>query len=245
MEKARVNTTAMQKGGVGKTTYVFNLAHGLASKGYRILVVDNDPQGDLTQAMLGHDVSPQCHTIELYDNKKTTPQAIKENIHLIGADIELALAQERSFEIMFDFADQIQRLKKKYDYILIDSLPSFGTMHTASLLAADTITIPTKAAPFSLKAVKMLMETINKVKRPRMNPQLEILGILINYVEGSQTSLGRELEKTLRDHYGETIFKNKLTRTVKIEEAAEEFNLIVDEFLIRDKQAFERVTHYA
>lgn len=248
-----VNVTAMQKGGVGKTTFTFNLGKGLASRGHRVLFIDNDPQGDLSQACLGDTNIPiESNTMRLYENgSKIEPLAISENLNLIGTDIELALAQEKNFEVIFDFADKINALVKEFDFILIDSLPSFGIMHTAALLASDTLCIPTKAAPFSLKAIKMLMETVEKIKRPRMNPDLKILGIIINHVEGSQTSLGKEIERQLRDFYQDLIFENKINRAVKIEEspvfhesimeympeskAAEQFELIINEFINRYK----------
>ena len=252
-----VNVTAMQKGGVGKTTFTFNLGKGLASRGNRVLFVDNDPQGDLTQACSGDIAIPaESNTMRLYESgSKIEPLAISENLNLIGTDIELALAQEKNFEVIFDFADKISELVNEFDFILIDSLPSFGIMHTAALLAADTLCIPTKAAPFSLKAIKMLMETVEKVKRPRMNPDLKVLGIIINHAEGSQTSLGKEIERQLRDFYQDLVFNNKINRTVKIEEspafresimeympeskAAEQFELIIDEFLKKYQDIME------
>lgn len=246
-----VNVTAMQKGGVGKTTFTFNLGKGLASRGYRVLFIDNDPQGDLSQACLGDvNIPVSSNTMRLYENgSKVEPLPISENLNLIGTDIELTLAQEKNFEVIFDFADRVSELVNDFDYILIDSLPSFGIMHTAALLASDTVCIPTKAAPFSMKAIKMLMDTVNKIKRPRMNPDLKVLGIIINHVEGSQTSLGKEIERQLRDFYQDMIFENKINRTVKIEEspafkesvmeympdskAAEQYGLVVDEFIKR------------
>lgn len=246
-----VNVTAMQKGGVGKTTFTFNLGKGLASRGYRVLFIDNDPQGDLSQACLGDiNIPAASNTTRLYENgSKIEPLPISENLNLIGTDIELTLAQEKNFEVIFDFADKISDLANNFDYILIDSLPSFGIMHTAALLASDTVCIPTKAAPFSMKAIKMLMETVDKIKRPRMNPDLKVLGIIINHVEGSQTSLGKEIERQLRDFYQHLVFENKINRTVKIEEspafkesimeympdskAAEQYELVVDEFIKR------------
>ena len=248
-----VNVTAMQKGGVGKTTFTFNLGKGLAARGHRVLFIDNDPQGDLSQACLGDiSIPPASNTMRLYENgSKIEPLAISENLNLIGTDIELALAQEKNFEVIFDFADKINDLVSEFDFILIDSLPSFGIMHTAALLASDTLCIPTKAAPFSLKAIKMLMETVDKVRRPRMNPDLKLLGIIINHAEGSQTSLGKEIERQLRDFYQGLVFDSKINRTVKIEEspafnesimeympeskAAEQFELIIDEFIKRYK----------
>lgn len=252
-----VNVTAMQKGGVGKTTFTFNLGKGLAARGYRVLLIDNDPQGDLTQACSGDITIPAAsNTMRLYQSgAKIEPLAISENLNLIGTDIELALAQEKNFEVIFDFADKISDLVNSYDFILIDSLPSFGIMHTAALLAADTLCIPTKAAPFSLKAIKMLMETVDKVKRPRMNPDLQVLGIIINHSEGSQTSLGKEIERQLRDFYKDLVFKNKINRTVKIEEspafnesimeympeskAAEQFEAVIKEFIKRYQDIVE------
>ncbi|MDF1758759.1 MAG: ParA family protein [Legionellaceae bacterium] len=246
----KVNVTTMQKGGVGKTTVTFNIGKGLTQRGYRVLLIDGDPQGDLTQACIGdQNVPAQSNTARLYERETCSPIPLENNLNLIGTDIELSLAQDKSFEVIFDFADSVRAFTEEYDFILIDSLPSFGIMHTAALLSADTLLIPTKAAPFSLKALKMLYSTIERVKRPRMNPAVEVLGILINHEEGAKTSLGTEVERLLREHYKDQVFENKISRTVKLEEspafqesimdydpnskAAKQYEAVVDEFISR------------
>ena len=107
---------------------------------------------------------------------------------------------------------------KRFDYVIIDSLPSFGHLHLATLTAADHVLIPVKPAPYSLAGLKDLLKTIERAKK-YFNPSLNILGIVINQVDGRNLVLEREMEKTVRETYKDLVFKARIRKRVSIEES--------------------------
>ena len=211
-----------QKGGVGKTTITFNLAKGLSAKGYNVLAIDNDPQGNLTSALLEDPTQLKATSdiIQIYNNeqKNIEPEKIAKNLYLIGANIHLSKISEKDFDVIFQLKEGLNAFKKKFDFILIDCLPSFGYLHMAALNAADKALIPIKPAPFAFAGLKDLFDTIAKTQK-RLNPDLEVLGIILNLVEGKQTTMGSELEETLRENYGALVFETRITKGVKLEES--------------------------
>ncbi len=239
-----------QKGGVGKTTITFNLAKGLAEKGAKVLVIDNDPQGNLTGAFLNDPTTLKANVLDLYsgEKKEITPEKINNNLFLIGANIHLSKISDGEFDIIFRLKEGLETIKQAFDYVLIDCLPAFGYLNMAALNAADFTLIPTKPAPFALAGLKDLLGTIRKVKK-RINPNLKVLGIVLNLIEGRKTTIADELERVLREEYGNLIFTTKLNKGVKIEESpafcqsimeydpqgklAEQFQSFLDEFIKR------------
>jgi len=209
-----------QKGGVGKTTITFNLAKGLAGKGYKVLVIDNDPQGNLTGALLDDPTAMKANVLGLYDPEqdKITPEKINDKLFLIGADIHLSKVSDSEFDIIFRLKEGLEKLKQDYDFVLIDCLPAFGFLNMAALNAADFVLIPTKPAPFALAGLKDLLGTVKKVQK-RLNQNLQVLGIVLNLIEGRKTTMAEELEKVLRDEYKDLIFTTKLNKGVKMEES--------------------------
>ena len=209
-----------QKGGVGKTTITFNLAKGLAEKGSKVLVIDNDPQGNLTGAFLNDPTTLKANVLDLYSNErvKITPEKITDNLFLIGANIHLSKISDGEFDIIFRLKEGLETIKQAFDYVLIDCLPAFGYLNMAALNAADFVLIPTKPAPFALAGLKDLLGTIRKVKK-RINPDLKVLGIVLNLIEGRKTTIADELERVLREEYGSLIFTTKLNKGVKVEES--------------------------
>ncbi len=239
-----------QKGGVGKTTITFNLAKGLAGKGSRVLVIDNDPQGNLTGAFLNDPTTLKANILDLYSGErvKIIPEKINDNLFLIGSNIHLSKISDGEFDIIFRLKEGLETIKQGFDYVLIDCLPAFGYLNMAALNAADFVLIPTKPAPFALAGLKDLLGTIRKVKK-RINPDLNVLGIVLNLIEGRKTTIADELERVLRDEYGNLIFTTKLNKGVKVEESpafcqsimeydpsgklAGQFQSLLDEFIQR------------
>lgn len=238
-----------QKGGVGKTTISFNLAKILAAcHRKRVLAIDNDPQGNLT-ASFKEDMT-ESNIIDAYNDKTLSPESISTNLDFIGADIGLASVAERDFQVVFKLKESIDTIKTNYDYIIIDCLPSFGHLHLSALNSADYVLIPVKPAPYALAGIKDLFDTIAKARK-YFNPDLKILGIVINLSDSRRLVLETEMEKALRESYGNLVFKTKINKRVKIEEspafqqsiiqykpkeqAAVEFTAFTNEFLQRLK----------
>ncbi len=241
MTECRMTNIALsnQKGGVGKTTVTFNLAAGLVQRGYTVLVVDNDPQGNLTSCYLEDPtILPEsANLLRLYTEDAVSPvqpYPVQEKLDLLGADIRLAKVAEGDFEVIYKLRDGLEAVGRKYDFVLIDCLPSFGFLNLASLNAADKVIIPTKPAPFSIAGLKDLFETIDRVHR-RMNKDLAVVGILLNMIEGRNTRMAKDIESVLRERYGDLMFQSTLTKAVKLEESPS-FNLPIMEYDPNGKQ---------
>lgn len=222
---------ANQKGGVGKTTIAFNLSHILASKrNTRVIAVDNDPQGNLTSSFIEDPAALEANILNAYNGKSLEPLRVLKKLYFIGSDINLSIIAERDFQAIFRLKEFLARLRTRnikkpgkpslhrFDFAIIDSLPSFGHLHLAALNAADYVLIPVKPAPYALAGMKALFDTIKRV-RQYFNPSLKILGIVINQFDGRSPVMEREMEKVLRKTYGNLVLKSKINRRIKIAES--------------------------
>jgi chromosome partitioning protein len=244
-----------QKGGVGKTTIAFNLSHILSGvHRKRLLVIDNDPQGNLTSSVLEDPSMLNAHTLKAYIGESIIPMKVSENMYLLGSDITLAQVAERDFQVLFNLKESIKRIEdtevKGFDYVVIDCLPSFGHLHLAALNAADFVLIPVKPSPYALAGMKELLQTI-EAARKHFNPTLSVIGIIINQVDGRKPVIEREMEEALRETYGDLVLKAMINKRVKVEEspafqqaittyvpnglAAAEFKAMVTEIMHRIK----------
>ena len=208
MTKCKVIALANQKGGTAKTTTTLNLGIGLAHQGRKVLLVDADPQGDLTTALGWTDADNLPITLDTQMKKilQDEPFVYKEGVDIIPTNIELsgmemslvnAMSREQTLKLY------LSDLKKDYDYILIDCMPSLGMLTINALAAADSVIVPVQAHYLPLKGMTQLMKTIAKVQR-QLNPSLKIDGVLLTLAD-MRTKLARTTEDSLRENYGKHI----------------------------------------
>lgn len=214
-KKGRVIALANQKGGTGKTTTTVNLGIGLARQGKKVLLIDADPQGDLTTCLGWQDQDSLSTTLAtlmekvIRDEPFTTSEGIlhhEEGVDLLPANIELS-AMEMSFvnamSREFTMRTYIDEAKKQYDVVLIDCMPSLGMITINALAAADSVIIPVQAHYLPAKGMTQLMRTISKVKK-QINPSLRVDGVLLTLVDG-RTNLAKQTADTLRQNYGSVL----------------------------------------
>ena len=230
----RIIAIANQKGGVGKTTTTSNLGVGLAKQGKKVLLVDADSQGSLT-ASLGYtepdELEVTLATImgKLINDEEVEPMEgilhheegidlMPSNIELSGLEVSLVNVMSRE-RIMQEY---INIIKKYYDYILIDCMPSLGMITINAFSCADSILIPVQAAYLPVKGLQQLIKTIGKVKR-QINPKLDIEGILLTMVD-SRTNYAKDISAMLRESYGSKvkIFSNSVPISVRAAEISAE-----------------------
>jgi len=213
----------LQKGGVGKTTTTAALGTELASSGARVLLVDIDPQGNLTQA-LGYDpttidqsiyevlMNPTIDPAFAILHADSGPDLLPANLTLAGA--EMTLAGRYGRELLLRSA--LRLLSGRYDYILIDTPPSLGLLTGNALTAADTVLVPLQAHAFALKALPQLEQAIEIVHA--INPSLYIGGIVVT-MSDRRTTINRMVEQTVREQYGDLVFKTVIPFSVRLVEA--------------------------
>ena len=227
---ARIISIVNQKGGTGKSACTANLAVGLAQKNMKVLIVDADPQSDVSAGfgyrdcdesnetltalmdtvMKDEDIPSDCyirHQAEGID-------IICSNIGLAGTEVQLVNAMSREYvlkQILYGIKDQ-------YDAVIIDCMPSLGMITINALAAADSVIIPVQAHYLPAKGMTQLMKTINKVKR-QINPALKVDGVLLTLVDG-RTNLARQTADTLRQSYGSVlkIYRSEIPVAIKAAE---------------------------
>jgi len=217
-----------------------------------VLAIDNDPQGNLTKSFLEDPNAFTGDIFSAYTDDIPTPQPITPKLDLLGANQELSKVADMDFDNIYKLQDVKDKFDQKYDFCIIDSHPSLDRLQLAVLSAADYIIIPVKPAPYSLQGMTDLFNIIQKIKK-RVNPDLEILGILINQADGRTLVLEREMEETLRETYDGLVFKTKLHKRTAVEQSPAlnkpitehapknpstgEFNALAAEILARIRRA--------
>ena len=216
MPKCEVIAIANQKGGVGKTTTTFNLGVALAHAGKRVLLIDSDPQGDLTTYMGIHDPDNIPVTLSTLMERSIRDEDINssesilkhdEGVDLIPSNLELSSMEVSLVNAMsreYTLKNCISDLKNKYDYVLIDCMPSLGMITINALACADKVIIPVQSEFLASKGMSHLMNTVIKVRK-QINPELKVGGILLTMVDG-RTNLSKDIAQELKSTYG-TVFK--------------------------------------
>jgi chromosome partitioning protein len=254
----RILAVANQKGGVAKTTTVVNLGAALALAGYRTLLVDMDPQANLTSGVGLKGRIPPGANIYAGLTGDPTPDPMRlvisatvENLFLIaadrnltGAEVELVALPGRELRLWH----VLTPLRSKFDYVLIDTPPSLGLLTLNALVAADAVLIPTHCEYFALEGLADLLATLRRV-RAALNPNLAIDGVVLTMYD-DRTNLAQQVARDIRAYFGDRVFDTVIPRNVRLGEApshglpvmvydprsrgAESYGALAREFLARE-----------
>ena len=226
MPPARIVAVANQKGGVGKTTTAINLATALAVEGQRVLLVDLDPQANMTSgiglkgqtadggtvyhALTGEAGEPGAF---LLSTRVPTLNLIPADRNLTGAEVELVSLPNREARLR----DVLAGLRDRFDYIFIDTPPSLGLLTLNALVAADAVLIPLNCEYFALEGLADLVATLRRV-RGSLNPSLDIAGVLMT-MHDERTNLGQQVARDIRSFFGDRVYTTVIPRNIRLGEA--------------------------
>lgn len=220
----RIIAIANQKGGVGKTTTSINLSSCIAAKGKKVLVVDIDPQGNTTsgygiekndldntiyELMMGDCSIEDCIIKDVIENISILPS----NVNLAAAEIELIGVDKKEYILK----NEIDWVKDRYDYIIIDCPPSLSLLTVNAMTTADSVLVPIQCEYYALEGLSQLIHTVNLVKE-RLNPNLEMEGVVFTMYD-SRTNLSAQVVENVKSHLNQKVYRTVIPRNIRLAEA--------------------------
>ena len=218
-----------QKGGVGKTTTVINLAAGLSQLNKKILVIDLDPQGNATTGLGLSNTDNSSDTIYgVLNGSKEIDEVIRKtqfenldivtsNVDLSGLEVETADDSNRAFLLKTKLTAYLNNSRGSYDYVLIDCPPSLSLLTVMALVSSNSLLVPLQTEFFALEGLTQLMKTIERIK-VSLNPDLKIRGILLTMYD-KRNKICEMVSNDVKNHFNDKVFKTIIPRNVRISEA--------------------------
>ena len=220
----KIIAIANQKGGVGKTTTSINLSACIAAKGKKVLVIDIDPQGNTTsgygieknelentiyELILGDCSIEDCILKEVFPNISILPS----NVNLAAAEIELIGVEKKEYILK----NEVDWVKDKYDFIIIDCPPSLSLLTVNAMTTADSVLVPIQCEYYALEGLSQLIHTVNLVKE-RLNPELDMDGVVFTMYD-SRTNLSAQVVDNVKSHLNQNVYKTLIPRNIRLAEA--------------------------
>ncbi len=228
MSKKKIIAVINQKGGVGKTTTVINLASSLSILGQKNLIIDLDPQGNATTGLGKSNNEEQKNIYNLLINNINLKEAIQEtevknldlvgsNVNLSGLEVETANDSNRAFVLKQILNGSDKNLLENYNNIFIDCPPSLSLLTIMALVASDELLVPLQTEFFALEGITQLVKTIDRIK-VNLNPDLKVRGILLTMFD-KRNKLSSQVDKEARNYFKEKVYKTVIPRNVRLSEA--------------------------